>query len=210
MRRLERPPHPALHRSRSGMRRARRRRGPAQRGTRRARGRASARSPYHLGLPTIHSRLLGSVLRRRAPRPAHGRRCTSARRRRCPSTSPDAPASVSATLAFGNAMYVADRLPDVGRARALPALKLVYTESQIGWIPYVLAARRPGVGGQPGVGADEAHPRAALHLLLPERLRVLHQRPARALVTRRGRRRTTSPSRPTTPTATRRGPTPRR
>ncbi len=43
----------------------------------------------------------------------------------------------------------------------------MYAESQIGWIPYALAARRPGLGGQPGLGADQAHPRAAVDLLLP-------------------------------------------
>ena len=55
-----------------------------------------------------------------------------------PSTSADAPAAVGSTLTFGNAMAVDDRLVVLGLARALPELKLAYSEGQIGWIPYIL------------------------------------------------------------------------
>lgn len=55
-----------------------------------------------------------------------------------PSTSADAPAAVSSTLTFGNAMSsMADWLFSGWLVR-FPTLKLAYSEGQIGWIPYIL------------------------------------------------------------------------
>jgi predicted TIM-barrel fold metal-dependent hydrolase len=52
--------------------------------------------------------------------------------------SPDAPVVVSATLTCGNAMAsMADWLFS-GKLVQFPNLKLAYSESQIGWIPYIL------------------------------------------------------------------------
>lgn len=57
---------------------------------------------------------------------------------RMPATSPDAPAGVQATLSFNNAMgSLADWLYS-GILVRHPALKLAYSEGQMGWIPYAL------------------------------------------------------------------------
>jgi hypothetical protein len=55
-----------------------------------------------------------------------------------PAASPDAPPSVSATLAFGNAMSSLIDFLMSGVLVRHPALQLMYAESQIGWIPYAL------------------------------------------------------------------------
>jgi predicted TIM-barrel fold metal-dependent hydrolase len=55
-----------------------------------------------------------------------------------PATSPDAPASVTATLAFGGAMMSVVDFLWSGVLVKFPRLKLAYAESQMGWLPYVL------------------------------------------------------------------------
>jgi predicted TIM-barrel fold metal-dependent hydrolase len=55
-----------------------------------------------------------------------------------PSTSPDAPAAVGSTLTFGNAMSSMTDWLFSGWLAKLPTLKIVYSEGQIGWIPYIL------------------------------------------------------------------------
>jgi len=55
-----------------------------------------------------------------------------------PAASPDAPKGVGGTLAFNNSMAsLADWLFS-GKLIQFPALKLAYSEGQIGWIPYAL------------------------------------------------------------------------
>ncbi len=55
-----------------------------------------------------------------------------------PSTSSDAPAAVGSTLTYMNAaMSLTDWLMS-GTFERFPALKIAYSEGQIGWIPYVL------------------------------------------------------------------------
>jgi predicted TIM-barrel fold metal-dependent hydrolase len=55
-----------------------------------------------------------------------------------PSTSPDAPLGVTITIGFGNCMNsLADWLFS-GKLAQFPGLRLMYAESQIGWIPYLL------------------------------------------------------------------------
>jgi predicted TIM-barrel fold metal-dependent hydrolase len=55
-----------------------------------------------------------------------------------PSTSPDAPLAVTITIGFGNCMNsLADWLFS-GKLAQFPGLRLLYAESQIGWIPYLL------------------------------------------------------------------------
>ena len=55
-----------------------------------------------------------------------------------PSTSPDAPAAVGSTLTYMNAaMSLVDYLMS-GVLERFPALRLAYSEGQIGWIPYIL------------------------------------------------------------------------
>ncbi|MCU1372079.1 MAG: putative TIM-barrel fold metal-dependent hydrolase [Ilumatobacteraceae bacterium] len=55
-----------------------------------------------------------------------------------PSTSADAPAAVGSTLTFGNAMSSLTDWLFSGWLARLPTLKIVYSEGQIGWIPYIL------------------------------------------------------------------------
>jgi predicted TIM-barrel fold metal-dependent hydrolase len=55
-----------------------------------------------------------------------------------PSTSADAPAAVGSTLTFGNAMASMTDWLFSGWLAKLPTLKIVYSEGQIGWIPYIL------------------------------------------------------------------------
>jgi predicted TIM-barrel fold metal-dependent hydrolase len=93
--------------------------------------------PYHLGLPTIHSghwdpffeacAETGTVVAMHIGSSS-----------KMPAASPDAPPSVSATLAFGNAMTSLVDFLMSGLLVRYPALRLMYAESQIGWIPYAL------------------------------------------------------------------------
>jgi predicted TIM-barrel fold metal-dependent hydrolase len=93
--------------------------------------------PYHLGLPTIHSGYwdpffaacadTGTVVAMHIGSSS-----------KMPAASPDAPPSVSATLAFGNAMSSLVDFLMSGLLVRYPNLKLLYAESQIGWIPYAL------------------------------------------------------------------------
>jgi predicted TIM-barrel fold metal-dependent hydrolase len=93
--------------------------------------------PYHLGLPTIHSGYwepffaacaeTGTVVAMHIGSSS-----------KMPAASPDAPPSVSATLAFGNAMSSLIDFLMSGVLVRHPALRLMYAESQIGWIPYAL------------------------------------------------------------------------
>ena len=55
-----------------------------------------------------------------------------------PATSGDAPVAVAATLSFGNAMSSLTDFLFSGVLVRFPALKLAYSEGQIGWIPYIL------------------------------------------------------------------------
>ena len=187
--------------SRCGM--CRRRRGGRRNAARVCRPSASAscRPPRPA---TIHP---GTGIRssRPAPRPARSVNMHIGSASKMPATR-SMPPSVSATLAFGNAMSIlVDFL--MSGARALRALKLLYAESKIGWIPYVLQ-RIDQVREENQGGRDQSTSRAALHLLLSKRRRVLINeadgcRPGRDRGKRHRRR-------PTTLTATRGGPTPSR
>jgi predicted TIM-barrel fold metal-dependent hydrolase len=57
---------------------------------------------------------------------------------RMPSSSPDAPPSVTATLGFGGAMTSLVDFLWSGLLVTYPNLKLAYAESQMGWVPYIL------------------------------------------------------------------------
>jgi predicted TIM-barrel fold metal-dependent hydrolase len=93
--------------------------------------------PYHLGLPTIHSGHWDPFFA------ACAETGTSVAMHigsssKMPAASPDAPPSVSATLAFGNAMTSLIDFLMSGLLVRFADLKLLYAESQIGWIPYAL------------------------------------------------------------------------
>ena len=93
--------------------------------------------PAYLGLPSIHSgewdpffavcQETGTVL------------CLHiGSGTKMPSTSPDAPLGVPVTIGYGNCMNsLADWLFS-GKLAQFPGLRLLYAESQIGWIPYLL------------------------------------------------------------------------
>jgi predicted TIM-barrel fold metal-dependent hydrolase len=93
--------------------------------------------PYHLKLPTIHSGHwdpffdacadTGTVVAMHIGSSS-----------KMPAASPDAPPSVSATLAFGNAMSSLIDFLMSGVLVKYPDLNLLYAESQLGWIPYAL------------------------------------------------------------------------
>ena len=93
--------------------------------------------PFHLGLPTIHSGYWDpffAACEETSTVVAMHIGSSS----KMPATSSDAPPSVSATLAFGNAMSSMIDFLMSGVLVRFPGLKLLYAESQIGWIPYVL------------------------------------------------------------------------
>jgi predicted TIM-barrel fold metal-dependent hydrolase len=93
--------------------------------------------PYHLGLPTIHSgywdRFFAACADTGTVIAMHIGSSS-----KMPAASPDAPPSVSATLAFGNAMSSLIDFLMSGVLVRNPELQLLYAESQIGWIPYAL------------------------------------------------------------------------
>ena len=91
----------------------------------------------HLGLPSIHSGHWDPFFA--ACEETNTTVCMHiGSSSRMPSTSADAPPSVTATLGFGGAqMSVVDFLWS-GLLVKYPALKLSYAESQLGWMPYVL------------------------------------------------------------------------
>ena len=106
----------------------------AARGVRAA---AFSEIPVHLGLPSIHSGYWDPFFDACAE--THTVVCMHiGSSSRMPATSPDAPPSVTATLAFGNAMTSLVDFLWSGVLVRFPNLKLAYAESQIGWIPYVL------------------------------------------------------------------------
>jgi predicted TIM-barrel fold metal-dependent hydrolase len=93
--------------------------------------------PHHLGLPSIHTGAWDPFFAV----------CEETRTVVCmhigssskmPATSPDAPASVEVMLGFNNSMASLADFLFSGVLVRFPALKLAYSESQIGWIPYAL------------------------------------------------------------------------
>ena len=93
--------------------------------------------PPHLGLPSIHSGHwdpffdacadTGTVVCMHIGSSS-----------KMPATSVDAPVAVAATLSFGNAMASLADFLFSGVLVRFPDLRLVYSEGQIGWLPYIL------------------------------------------------------------------------
>jgi len=93
--------------------------------------------PPHLGLPSIHSgewdpfftacEETGTVINMHIGSSS-----------KMPATSADAPTAVAATLSFNNAMASMSDWLFSGKLVQFPALKLAYSEGQMGWIPYLL------------------------------------------------------------------------
>jgi len=98
---------------------------------------AFSEMPFHLGLPTIHTGYWDPFFQA----------CAETQTTVCmhigssskmPATSADAPPAVTATLAFGNAMFSLIDFLFSGVLVRFPDLRLSYAESQIGWLPYTL------------------------------------------------------------------------
>jgi predicted TIM-barrel fold metal-dependent hydrolase len=93
--------------------------------------------PPHLGLPSIHSGAWDPFFA--ACQETETVVCMHiGSSSKMPATSPDAPPAVQATLSFNNAMASMSDFFFSGVLVRFPALKLAYSEGQIGWIPYIL------------------------------------------------------------------------
>ena len=137
-RRGQGPADPAHDRAAVG-RRARRRRGAPLRRPRAASRSTFPENPYPLGLPSIHDKdRYWEPFFQACQDTDTTSACTSARRRRCRRTSPDAPFIVSSTLTFSNAMGSMCDYIFSGMLERFPTLKLAYSEGQVGWMPYVI------------------------------------------------------------------------
>ena len=176
----ERPPDPAVPGPAVG-RRARRRRGAAQRRARRAGGRVLraagvARAPEH------PLRLLGSVLRRVRARRAPWWPCTSAPAPRRSRRREDAPDAVQAVNIFANSALSLDRLPLLRRARALPRAQAAVRRGADRLDPLRARAGRRRVGDPPRLerqpGRNVSEPPS--QLLLPPGRQLLLQGRRRA------------------------------
>jgi predicted TIM-barrel fold metal-dependent hydrolase len=94
-------------------------------------------APYHLGLPSIHSRAWDPLFAT----------CEETQTVICmhigssskmPTTSDDAPAGVATTLTFMNAAASLSDWLMSGNFLRFPALQICFSESQFGWVPYLL------------------------------------------------------------------------
>lgn len=93
--------------------------------------------PPHLGLPSIHSGFWDPFFA--ACQDTDTVVCMHiGSSSKMPATSADAPVAVAATLSFGNAMASLSDFLFSGVLVRFPALKLAYSEGQIGWLPYIL------------------------------------------------------------------------
>jgi predicted TIM-barrel fold metal-dependent hydrolase len=98
---------------------------------------AFSENPHPLGLPSIHSGAWDPLFQT----------CEETATVVCmhigssskmPSTSPDAPWIVSSTLTFANAMGSLLDFIFSGTLARFPALRIAYSEGQVGWMPYVM------------------------------------------------------------------------
>jgi len=95
--------------------------------------------PYHLGLPSVHDKDHYWDPFFQACAETDTVVCMHiGSSSKMPATSPDAPASVQATLSFNNAMGSLSDFLFSGVLVRHPDLKLAYSEGQIGWLPYIL------------------------------------------------------------------------
>jgi predicted TIM-barrel fold metal-dependent hydrolase len=95
--------------------------------------------PYHLGLPSVHDKDRFWDPFFAACEETETAVCMHiGSSSKMPATSPDAPASVQATLSFNNAMGSLSDFLFSGVLVRYPRLKLAYSEGQIGWLPYIL------------------------------------------------------------------------
>ena len=100
---------------------------------------AFSENPYHLGLPSIHDKnhfwdpFFSACQETETVICMHIGSSS-----KMPSTSPDAPFSVSSTITFANAMGSMCDYILSGIFVRFPKLKIAYAEGQVGWMPYVV------------------------------------------------------------------------
>ena len=100
---------------------------------------AFSENPYHLGLPSIHDKNYFWDPFFTACQETETLICMHiGSSSKMPSTSPDAPFSVSSTITFANAMGSMCDYILSGIFVRFPKLKIAYAEGQVGWMPYVV------------------------------------------------------------------------
>jgi predicted TIM-barrel fold metal-dependent hydrolase len=120
-------------------------------------------NPHPLGLPSIHDKdRHWDPLFRACQETGTVINMHIGSSSKMPSTSPDAPFIVSSTLTFQNAMgSLCDYLLS-GVFERFPALRIAYSEGQVGWVPYVLDRAdklwEERASGTDGFGVDLPNP----------------------------------------------------
>ena len=100
---------------------------------------AFSENPYHLGLPSIHDKNHFWDPFFTACQETETVICMHiGSSSKMPSTSPDAPFSVSSTITFANAMGSMCDYILSGIFVRFPKLRIAYAEGQVGWMPYVI------------------------------------------------------------------------
>jgi predicted TIM-barrel fold metal-dependent hydrolase len=96
-------------------------------------------NPYHLGLPSVHDKDRFWDPFFAACEGTDTVVCMHiGSSSKMPTTSPDAPFSVSSTITFANAMGSMCDYVLSGIFVRFPNLRIAYSEGQVGWMPYVL------------------------------------------------------------------------
>ena len=100
---------------------------------------AFSENPYHLGLPSVHDENNFWDPFFTACQETETVICMHiGSTSKMPSTSPDAPFSVSSTITFANAMGSMCDYILSGIFVRFPKLRIAYAEGQVGWMPYVV------------------------------------------------------------------------
>jgi len=100
---------------------------------------AFSENPYHLGLPSVHDENHFWDPFFTACQETETVICMHiGSSSKMPSTSPDAPFSVSSTITFANAMGSMCDYILSGIFVRFPKLRIAYAEGQVGWMPYVI------------------------------------------------------------------------
>ena len=100
---------------------------------------AFSENPYHLGLPSVHDENHFWDPFFTACQETETVICMHiGSSSKMPSTSPDAPFSVSSTITFANAMGSMCDYILSGIFVRFPKLRIAYAEGQVGWMPYVV------------------------------------------------------------------------
>ena len=164
--------------------------------------------PAFLGLPSVHSgyweRFFATCAATGTVLCLHIGSAT-----KMPRTSDDAPDAVSVSMGFGNCVGSLADFIFSGVLERHPDLRLVYSEGQIGWIPFFLERADDVWQTHGGWSIDHTAVPNGRPPTTTGRSTAASSRTSTASSRWPGSGSTTSPSRPTTPTPTARGRTPR-